>query len=324
LHIISKPRQDKKFKIQISTLLFLTIKPHGFGYNTRMKKVSVYIVSLLLLCMMGFAAFKVYDNTRSCQEMTRIIVDKQQIEQLSKNRLKRLAELLSLGLYEGYSELVAQQQKLQDAQLFFRRQAQRYTACFAVVLGAILLMYFAMTRREFVVILSLSALIALVSGLVTPVMTMSIHKEVEHLGDIVFTMESKGVLDTIMKLFETNDHVVGGTLLLFSIVLPLSKTFSLLFLAIFVDNRWAHKAVHLLQVLGKWSMADVFVVATFLVYLSSGKGDMSRAEIQMGLYLFLAYVILSMLASLSAEQMTKEQLAKDQNSQPFYPSASSG
>jgi len=53
-------------------------------------------------------------------------------------------------------------------------------------------------------------------------------------------------------------------------------------------------------------MADVFVVSTFLVYLSASKGDMSRAEIQVGIYFFLAYVIISILASLSADKMLQE------------------
>ena len=50
-------------------------------------------------------------------------------------------------------------------------------------------------------------------------------------------------------------------------------------------------------------MVDVFVVAVFLVYLTANKGDVSRAEVEMGLYFFLAYVIVSMLVSLSADRM---------------------
>ena len=50
-------------------------------------------------------------------------------------------------------------------------------------------------------------------------------------------------------------------------------------------------------------MVDVFVVATFLVYLTADKGDVSRAEVEVGLYFFLAYIIVSMLVSLSADRM---------------------
>ncbi len=57
------------------------------------------------------------------------------------------------------------------------------------------------------------------------------------------------------------------------------------------------------KMIGKWSMVDVFVVAVFLVYLTANKGDVSRAEVEVGLYFFLAYVIVSMLVSLSADKM---------------------
>ena len=137
-------------------------------------------------------------------------------------------------------------------------------------------------------------------------MMMSIHKEVEYLGDVILMMESKGVLGSISKLFDSGDFIVAGALLLFSILLPLLKTLSMLFVAIFMESRFAHTIVHFFKILGKWSMADVFVVSTFLVYLSAGKGEMSRAEVQVGIYFFLAYVIVSMLASLSADKMLQE------------------
>jgi len=44
-------------------------------------------------------------------------------------------------------------------------------------------------------------------------------------------------------------------------------------------------------------------VAVFLVYLTANKGDVSRAEVEVGLYFFLSYVIVSMLVSLSADRM---------------------
>jgi len=57
-------------------------------------------------------------------------------------------------------------------------------------------------------------------------------------------------------------------------------------------------------------MADVFVVAIFLVYLTANKGDVSRAEVEVGLYFFLSYVILSMLVSISADKLLRSYLSK--------------
>ena len=146
-------------------------------------------------------------------------------------------------------------------------------------------------------------MIMLIFGLITPILMVTIHKDVEYLGDVVLSFESKGVIGSIEKLFGTGDLVVALVILLFSVLVPLVKTLSLLFIALFMENRFAHGMVKFFKMIGKWSMVDVFVVATFLVYLTANKGEVSRAEVEVGLYFFLAYVIISMLVSLSADRM---------------------
>ena len=271
-----------------------------------MKQIITTILAALLLVIMGFFTVKTYQNAKSYEEMSHIIVEKHNVTELSTNQLKKLGDILSLGFYDGYDEVLKEQKKLLETQEFFRQKAILYTLYAMGIAALLLLFYFVMTLQAFTVTVSLAALIALAGGLFIPIMMMSIHKEVQYLGDVVLTMESKGVLGSIGKLFEGGDYVVGTALLLFSIILPFLKTISMLFVALFVNNRAAHAVVHFFKLLGKWSMADVFVVATFLVYLSGSKGEMSRAEVQMGLYFFLAYVILSMIASLSADKMLQE------------------
>ena len=149
----------------------------------------------------------------------------------------------------------------------------------------------------------MSAMVTLVLGLITPILMVTIHKEVEYLGDIVLSFESKGVIGSIAKLFESGDVVVAIVILLFSVVTPVLKVLSLLVVSLFMESRFAHGLVKFFKMIGKWSMVDVFVVAVFLVYLTANKGEVSRAEVEMGLYFFLAYVIVSMLVSLSADRM---------------------
>jgi uncharacterized paraquat-inducible protein A len=132
---------------------------------------------------------------------------------------------------------------------------------------------------------------------------VTIHKKVDYLGDVVLSFESKGILGSISKLFEGGDWVVAGVILLFSVVVPLIKICSLLFISLFMESRFAHNMVKFFKMIGKWSMVDVFVVATFLVYLTANKGDVSHAEVEVGLYFFLVYVLVSMLVSLSADRM---------------------
>lgn len=274
-----------------------------------MKKITTIILAATLLAGMAFFAFKAYKNAKSYEEMSYLIVDKHNVTELSTNQLKKLGDILSMGFYDGYDEVLKEQKKLFEAQTFFKQRALHYTLYAMGAAVLLLLLYFVMSLQAFTVTVNLTALIALAGGLLMPIMMMSIHKDVQYLGEVVLTMESKGVLGSIAKLFENHDYVVGGALLLFSILLPLLKTLSMLFVALFIQNQSARTVVLFFKMLGKWSMADVFVVATFLVYLSGSTGEMSRAEVQVGLYFFLAYVILSMLASLSADKMLQENKA---------------
>ena len=146
-------------------------------------------------------------------------------------------------------------------------------------------------------------MVTLVFGLITPILMVTIHTEVEYLGDIVLSFESKGVLGSIEKLFEGGDVLVALVILLFSVLVPVLKILSLLFVSVFMESKFAHNIVKFFKMIGKWSMVDVFVVAVFLVYLTANKGDVSRAEVEVGLYFFLAYVIVSMLVSISADKM---------------------
>lgn len=274
-----------------------------------MKQTLSIVLAAIILAEMGFFTLKAYQNAKSYEEMSRIIVERHNVTQLSTNKLKKLGDLLSLGFYDGYDKVLKEQKKQIETQQFFKERATRYTLYAMGAAALLLLFYFVMTLQAYTVTVSLAALMALAGGLLMPIMMMSIHKEVQYLGDVVLQMESKGVLGSIGKLFEGHDYVVGGALLLFSIALPLLKTLSMLFVALFVRIKAVHPIVHFFKLLGKWSMADVFVVATFLVYLSGSKGEMSRAEVQVGLYFFLAYVILSMIASLSADRMLRENRA---------------
>jgi uncharacterized paraquat-inducible protein A len=151
--------------------------------------------------------------------------------------------------------------------------------------------------------LAISSLISLIFGLINPILMVTIHKEIEYLGDVILSLESKGILGSITKLLDNGEIAVAITILLCSVIIPLLKILTLIFTIIFRDYRFSHNLVSFFKHIGKWSMVDVFVVATFLVYLTSNKGDVSHAEIEVGLYFFLAYVILSMITTMKMQKV---------------------
>ena len=133
-----------------------------------------------------------------------------------------------------------------------------------------------------------------------------IHKDVNYLGDVVLSFESKTIVATISHLYHNGNYPVAIVILLFSVIVPFIKTLSMLAVVIWKELHIAQKLVKFFKHLGKWSMLDVFVVSLLLVYLSAGSSENSYSQIQNGTYIFLIYVIVSLITSISVEKLLKE------------------
>jgi len=267
------------------------------------KDLLVYIVLVAILGMMFFYGEKAYRKATLYEELTTELVSHQGAEELANSQLAKLAKSLLGSFYVDERELMLVE--IREKQEVAIMKAKEYTVYFMVLLGVLLLSFFFTPLRAFTLFGSLAALLTLTLGLITPIFMVTIHKEVEYLGDVVLSFESKGVIGSIEKLFESGDFVVALVILLFSVLIPVLKVLSLLIVSLFMKSDFAHGIIKFFKMIGKWSMVDVFVVSVFLVYLTANKGEISRAEIEVGLYFFLAYVIVSMLMSLSADKMLR-------------------
>jgi paraquat-inducible protein A len=116
-------------------------------------------------------------------------------------------------------------------------------------------------------------------------------------GQVIFKFDSKGIGTTILKLFSSGNVVLGFLILLFSIVLPLAKVGLMLF-ASYTSGPVHERAVKVVKAVGKWSMADVFVIAVLLALFAIDGDKLTDAKTGPGLYFFTAYCLLSMWASL--------------------------
>ena len=266
-----------------------------------MYKYIIHGMLSIVFAMMIFLGIKSYSYATAYENATTQMVMLQGATEQAKLQLEKFAtsilgEFVSNERQENFTQI-------KQTQIIAMQNAQQYTRYFMYLLGMVLLSFFYLSLQAFTFWGALSAMLTLVLGLVTPILMVTIHKEVEYIGDIVLSFESKGVVGSIDKLWQSGDIVVALVILLFSVLVPISKVFSLLFISIFKESRFAHPIVKFFKMIGKWSMVDVFVVAVFLVYLTANKGDVSRAEVEVGLYFFLAYVLVSMLVSLSADKM---------------------
>ena len=270
------------------------------------KEYLLYSLLTILLVFMVMFGTKAYQQAIKFESITQELVVLQGAKAQAKLQLEKFATSILGGLISNKREVKFK--KVKQQQRVAMQNAQHYTRYFIYLLFLLMLSYFIVSLRTFTLFGSLSALFTLLFGLITPILMITIHKQIDYLGDIVLSFESKGVIGSILKLFDSGDFIVAFTILIFSVLIPLLKVLAFLFVAIFMKKGFAHSIVKIFKLIGKWSMVDVFVVAIFLVYLTSNKGDVSRAEVEVGLYFFLAYVIVSMLLSLSADKMLREKI----------------
>ncbi len=121
----------------------------------------------------------------------------------------------------------------------------------------------------------------------------------------IFT-EAFSLLEAMRTLVEEGEVLLAGVVLLFSVLFPLLK------LGIAVQIWWLTEVgdagfrvrLHRLEVLGKWSMLDVFVAA--LVIFSVKMSAVADATTRPGLYCFLAAVVLSMAVIQRIKRVAEE------------------
>ena len=268
------------------------------------KQLVKTLIMLSLLMSMGYFGFITYQHAKQYELATSKIADACNAHALADGKIDEITSIISFGLLKNQSKLSLQEFKEQQESA--KEKSRLYLYYFMGTLALLLLFTFTCTLRGATLSLSFATFISLIYGLINPILMVIIHKEVEYLGDLILSFESKGIIGSINKLFESGESVVAITILLFSVLLPLIKSLTLTSTLLFHQHPWSKHLVNFFKHLGKWSMIDVFVVAILLVYLSSNGGGISKAEIQVGLYFFLAYVLLSMITSILTQKVLKK------------------
>ena len=129
-------------------------------------------------------------------------------------------------------------------------------------------------------------------------------------GQTYFYYQNKGIFDVIHLLWTSGNKVVAGAIGIFSVIVPCIKLFFTLFILL-LPVHGMKKFRKVLSFISKWSMADVFVVGTFLSYLSFANmspGVQMDAKVLFGLYYFGAYVILSIFLGFLLDAAIREKI----------------
>lgn len=141
------------------------------------------------------------------------------------------------------------------------------------------------TQYGLVNLLLLAAALTFGIGIWAPMLTLT---------RLMLIQNTFSIVSGIWQLYLEGEHALFALLGLFTLVLPVLKL-ALLFYA-WNRPRSAHRrSLYWMEVLGKWSMLDVFVVA--ILIMSVKLAPLATMQLHYGLYVFSASVVLIMVAS---------------------------
>jgi paraquat-inducible protein A len=142
-------------------------------------------------------------------------------------------------------------------------------------------------RRFFLSLTILAASVCLALGITRPILKIT---------QFAFWESEHSLLSTVGVLLKDGQTFLGGIVLVFSIILPVTKLLYLLLVSTLPPAEIVrqHRRLRALEWLGKWSMHDVLVLALTIFFVKSqGVYDASSLN---GVYFFTAAVVLMILS----------------------------
>ncbi|WP_394147993.1 paraquat-inducible protein A [Shewanella atlantica] len=138
-------------------------------------------------------------------------------------------------------------------------------------------------------------------GMIAMISDMLGFNEIE--GEVEVFQKTRSIWGTIEELYLSGNVAVSALVMLFSIVIPALKLCLMLTLQFSLPEKMGAGVARVIELIGKWSMADVFLVALMVSFMagnaSAGMGQLLRttATFEVGFYYFTAYCIFSILSS---------------------------
>ncbi len=118
--------------------------------------------------------------------------------------------------------------------------------------------------------------------------------------------QRRSILGSVRHLYRVGSVVAASLILLFSVLVPFTKAALVLWAVSRRDAGTRRRTLHFVELIAKWSMADVFAVALFIVYLAARASQTPPGEdfvpqvvtfaasFGPGFYWFAAYCLVSL------------------------------
>lgn len=168
--------------------------------------------------------------------------------------------------------------------------------------------------------LSVIAIGLFVPGILAPIFSLNMELSINLAGPALsseLVNKELSIIGTVQELFQDDRILVAALIFAFSVLIPIIKT-SLITFVYFTKKLTLQRNIsNFIAIIGKWSMADVFVVAIFLALLSTDHAQNAQQQelsffgmtlafevstqtlsnVGVGFYYFVAYCVLSIIGS---------------------------
>ncbi|MEP6262245.1 MAG: paraquat-inducible protein A [Gillisia sp.] len=255
----------------------------------------------------------------------------------------RINELMKKYEVEDLKEF---NQKTSGSIISLQEQTYFYTYILLIIILLFLVIWWLLRNQKplhtpLFIISVLVSLVVLFAGITAPMIEIDarfqsvnfllIGEQITFNDQVIF-FQSKSILQVIGILFETgkvDSFFVGLLILVFSIIFPVGK---LLATQIYLAGNKKRRKNKILKFFafksGKWSMADVYVIAVFMAYigfqgiLDNQLSNLSmkteslvsistnRTSLQPGFIIFIGFVLFSLILSTILKKITEREKKK--------------
>ncbi|HKK59359.1 MAG TPA: paraquat-inducible protein A [Salinivirga sp.] len=286
------------------------------------------------------AILKILTRPENIERLKGMARDK--LNDLSEDTYDKRTQAKLNAVYEAYgvNSKDAFNKMVQSTSTKLHKASNQQGQVMVILVVLFLLMWFFVRphrylHNTYLILAALLALVVLFTGVTTPMLEidaritnldfMLLGEHVTFEDQMIF-YQSKSILDVVTLLLQSKpfDSIVVGLLILsFSVLLPVSKIISLI-LWLFSKKVRKLKAVNWLTFWsGKWSMADVMVVAIFMSYVAFDRIlenqlrhidrdteavtalTTNNTGLQAGFFIFVTYVFFSMILSAILKRVVK-------------------
>lgn len=145
-----------------------------------------------------------------------------------------------------------------------------------------------MNKKTIGIILTIISFILLIPGITLDIFEVTLQTSVDaKLAQLSLKVldQKRSIMGTVTNLFEKKRFFVGIMIFVFSVIIPFAKGIMVLFANTKAGAPKRKKLLGIVEKIGKWSMADVFVVAVFLAFLATTSSgvDFSKNVALMGM-----------------------------------------